>query len=192
MILQHVESITIQCINSHNILVSSDCHPKIADFGFAIQIQKKFGVGKTRTLCTAPAIARTDGYCAPEVLVGKYSLKRDVYSYGIVYVNWITYAYTMYTCNIITFHAIRWYLKLTGLKAYDEDRGDDASVVIYGTSLHGMYNRLTIYFCSLTMLRRNYIIWTCLWTSKIHVFLLYVIECCLTRYTKLSVYQPKN
>ena len=67
-----------------NILVTTDFRAKIADFGFAIQLKKKSAAGQTRTVCTAIGIARTDGYCAPEVLVGKYSLKSDVYSYGIV------------------------------------------------------------------------------------------------------------
>ena len=29
----------------------------------------------------------TAGYCAPEVVVGKYSLKSDVYNYGVVYMS---------------------------------------------------------------------------------------------------------
>ena len=67
-----------------NILVTTDFRAMIADFGFAIQLKKMSAAGQTRTVCTAIGIARTDGYCAPEVLVGNYSLKSDVYSYGIV------------------------------------------------------------------------------------------------------------
>ena len=66
-----------------NILVTVDFRAKNADFEFAIQLKKKSAAGQTKTMCTAIAITRTDGYCAPEVLVGKYSLKSDVYSYGL-------------------------------------------------------------------------------------------------------------
>jgi hypothetical protein len=57
-------------------------------------------------------------------LVGKYTLKSDVYSYGIVsiimlYDMWHDLM-SLYKVVIETF---------TGLKAYDDSRGDDACLV---------------------------------------------------------------
>ena len=53
---------------------------KLADFGFAMMMpEHKSG----RTLVSAPLIARTDGYFAPELIGRKISPKSDVYSFGI-------------------------------------------------------------------------------------------------------------
>ena len=68
---------------SLNILISRSS--KLGDFGFALEMPKHQA---GRTLVTAPLIARTDGYCPPELLHGKISPKSDVFSYGVVrYIN---------------------------------------------------------------------------------------------------------
>ena len=75
--------ISIHC--SLNILISHAFTAKLGDFGFALEMPKHQA---GRTLVTAPLIARTDGYCPPELLHGKISPKSDVFSYGIVrYIN---------------------------------------------------------------------------------------------------------
>ena len=66
---------------SLNILISRSFTAKLGDFGFALEMPKhQAGC----TLVTAPLIARTDGYCPPELLHGKISPKSDVFSYGVV------------------------------------------------------------------------------------------------------------
>ncbi len=68
-------------ICSSNILLSSVFVAKVGDFGFATnEPQHQEG----RTLVTAPLIARTDGYFAPELIGRRFSAKSDVYSYGVV------------------------------------------------------------------------------------------------------------
>lgn len=57
---------------------------KLGDFGFALDMSKGADLHTSVTLMTAPMVAQTNGYCAPEVLSGKLSPKSDVYSYGIV------------------------------------------------------------------------------------------------------------
>ena len=54
---------------------------KLGDFGFAMDMPEQ---AHGRTLVSAPLIARTDGYFAPELVSRKISPKSDVYSLGVV------------------------------------------------------------------------------------------------------------
>ena len=73
--------ISIHC--SLNILISHAFTAKLGDFGFALEMPKHQA---GRTLVTAPLIARTDGYCPPELLHGKISPKSDVFIAMVLYV----------------------------------------------------------------------------------------------------------
>lgn len=55
---------------------------KIGDFGFALELPTLHNDG--RSLFTAKTFARSEGYFPSELTSGKYSLKSDVYSYGVV------------------------------------------------------------------------------------------------------------
>ncbi|GMH23636.1 hypothetical protein Nepgr_025479 [Nepenthes gracilis] len=68
-----------------NILLGSDFHPKLSDFGLA-----KLGPvgGKTHV---STRVMGTYGYCAPEyAMSGKLTLKSDIYSLGVVLLELIT------------------------------------------------------------------------------------------------------
>ena len=54
---------------------------KLGDFGFAMDMPEH---RSGRTLVSAPLIARSDGYFAPELIGRKISPKSDVYSFGVV------------------------------------------------------------------------------------------------------------
>ena len=66
---------------SQNILLDTTFKAKLGDFGFALDIPENHS---GRTLVSAPLIARTEGYFAPELIGGKISSKSDVYSFGVV------------------------------------------------------------------------------------------------------------
>ncbi len=50
---------------------------KISDFGFALELPKVCGDG--RSMFTAKTFARSEGYFPSELTSGKYSAKSDVY-----------------------------------------------------------------------------------------------------------------
>ena len=56
--------------------------PKITDFGFALELPEILGDG--RSMYTAKAFARSEGYYPGEFTSGKYSAKSDVYNLGVV------------------------------------------------------------------------------------------------------------
>ena len=64
-----------------NILLDRSFVAEVGDFGFALELPKCVS---GCTLVTAPIIARTNGYMAPETMHGRISPKSDIYSYGIV------------------------------------------------------------------------------------------------------------
>ena len=66
---------------SANILIDHYYNGKVCDFGFAYQVPE---VKEGRTLITAPILARSLGYFPPEMVGGQFSIKSDVYSYGVV------------------------------------------------------------------------------------------------------------
>lgn len=53
-----------------NILIDSNNNGVVGDFGFALELPQTVS---GRTLITAPLIARTEGYFAPEITSGKLS-----------------------------------------------------------------------------------------------------------------------
>ena len=81
----HITDSTMILFLSRNILLDSFLVPKICDFGFSIQIAS---VSRGNTLITAvEGLPGTDGYRPPEYGDRKFTVKSDVYSYGVV--SWI-------------------------------------------------------------------------------------------------------
>lgn len=62
-----------------NILLDHRFTAKLGDFGFT----REFIVGG-RTMITAPIVAKSLGYCPPEMDTCHLSPKSDVFSYGVV------------------------------------------------------------------------------------------------------------
>lgn len=70
-------------ISSSNILLDENYNAKVSDFGFCVQLN----TSSNKTIFTAipgEGMPGTRGYIAPECCDGKFSMKSDVYSYGIV------------------------------------------------------------------------------------------------------------
>ena len=67
---------------SLNILLDGNGGGRIGDFGFLLELPKVTPDG--RSMYTATAFARSEGYYPPKLARGMYSEKSDVYSYGVV------------------------------------------------------------------------------------------------------------
>ncbi|KAJ6844464.1 putative serine/threonine-protein kinase PBL7 isoform X1 [Iris pallida] len=68
-----------------NILLDEGFHPKLANFGLA-----KLGLVGDKTHISTRVMG-TYGYCAPEyAMTGKLTLKSDIYSFGVVFLELIT------------------------------------------------------------------------------------------------------
>ncbi|KAM3365587.1 hypothetical protein ACQJBY_015351 [Aegilops geniculata] len=72
-------------LKASNVLLDSDCSPKISDFGLA----KLFGWDQSQAVTSH--IAGTYGYMAPEYAMrGQYSVKSDAFSFGVLVLEIVT------------------------------------------------------------------------------------------------------
>ncbi len=66
---------------SQNILIDICDNGRIGDFGFSLELPE---IVEGRSMFTAQAFARMEGYYPSELSVGHFSTKSDVYCYGVV------------------------------------------------------------------------------------------------------------
>ncbi|XP_048548139.1 cysteine-rich receptor-like protein kinase 6 [Triticum urartu] len=72
-------------LKASNVLLDSDCNPKISDFGLA----KLFGWDQSQAITSH--IAGTYGYMSPEYAMrGQYSVKSDAFSFGVLVLEIVT------------------------------------------------------------------------------------------------------
>ena len=117
------------CTCRSNILLDEHLTPKIGDFGFSIQVPQESCSKTLITVGPGQGIPGTPGYRAPEYNDGRYSVKSDVYSYGVVSID---YAW-LYNYNYVLAAYMQVVLEtFTGLIAFSDCRTDSNLVCILG------------------------------------------------------------